>query len=136
MRQRCRRSLNSDAVACNPQRRTRRAARCRRLASCRGPTVTSMGACDPAGAVVPQQRQAWTPACSSGHRRRSPRPSIGKLEIDRVRAVPASTRGWRGSCGSKRDCSILEPAMQNMAQAAWPRPQIVSEARVAPAQSF
>ena len=80
-----------------------------------------MGACDPAGAVVPQQRQAWTPACSSGHRRRSPRPSISKLKIDRVRAVPASTRGWCGSCGSKRDCSILEPAMQNMARAAWPR---------------
>ena len=34
----------------------RRAARCRRPASCRGPAVTSMGACDPAGAVVPQQR--------------------------------------------------------------------------------
>ena len=48
-------------------------------------------------------------------------PASAQLEIDRVRAVPASTRGWRGSCGSKRDCSILEPAMQNMARAAWPR---------------
>ena len=28
----------------------------RRLASCGGPTVISMGACDPAGEVVPQQR--------------------------------------------------------------------------------
>ena len=37
-------------------------------------------------------------------------PSIGKLEIYRVRAVPASTRSWRGSCGSKRDCSFLKLA--------------------------
>ena len=67
---RCRCSVHGGSTGCNPQQRARRAARCRRPATCRGPTVTSMGVCDPAGAVAPQQRQAWTPACSFGHKRK------------------------------------------------------------------
>ena len=39
---------SSQAVRCVKFSRTRRAARCLRPSSCRGPTVTSMGACDPA----------------------------------------------------------------------------------------